>query len=104
MAVHRSHQKIARSAAAVACEHAPRAICAVCRRRKAEYQHARSRIAKSRNGLSPVRVIAKGRTFHTSNFATVRAQAFTLRARDDVVMNFNEGHSVRRDFSSAKAE
>ena len=90
MFVHRSHQKITRTAATVTGEDPSRAIRAVGRRRKSENQYTRSGIAESGNRSAPVSVVAKGGTLHPRDISAVRAKPCALVACDDVVMNLTQ--------------
>src|SRR5262245_60362018 len=84
------HQEVARRAGAVAGEHSPRAIGAVCRGGEAEDQNARPWIAKAWNGLSPVGVEAVGRLLVTRDLAAVRAQPRAPLAADDRLCHARE--------------
>ena len=84
-AMQRGHQKIARATVPSPVNSTGR--FARVRLRKANQQHARVRIAKPRNRLRPIRLIAKRATFFASDPFTVLTQPRTFFAGDDLLAN-----------------
>src|SRR5262245_46026237 len=78
------HQEVARTAGAIAGEHAAGAVGAVRGRRQPDDQQPRRRITEARHRSRPVRFIAVGTPLLAADPLTVLAQPWTALARDDL--------------------
>src|SRR5436189_276745 len=87
----------ARQRGAVAGEHASRTIRAVRRRREADDEEPRARIAEPRDGARPVRLVAKRAALLAADAGAVVAEARAALARHDRVADLRQG--VARGFS-----
>src|SRR5688572_18986846 len=102
----RAHQKIARAAGAVAGEDAAGAIGAMRRRREADDEQARARIAEAGDGAAPVRFVTKGAPLFARDAGAVLTQPRTAIARHDCVAHRRQttvGTVVNRDHGVTKA-
>jgi hypothetical protein len=79
--IERRVEKIPRT---VSRENTPRAIPAMCSRRKSQNQQLCAWVAKPRHRLAPVRPIAKGAPFLSRHFFAVLDQARALPASHDL--------------------
>ena len=99
-AMERAHQKVARSADAVAGEHAPGAVRPVRGGRQADEQQPRAGIAEAGDRLAPVGFVAKGPPLFARDLRAVAAAgAGTRRTRRSPPRDFAEaalisGHLV----------
>src|SRR6266849_6606559 len=86
-AVERRHEEVARAAGAVAGEHAPRPVRAMCCRGETEDQQPRARIAEAWNRLGPVRLVAERSALFAPDPLAMLAQPRAAMAGDDGVAN-----------------
>jgi hypothetical protein len=83
----RAHEKVARSADAVAREYAPCPVRAVRGRRQADEQQPRVRVAEAGDRFAPVRVLPVSAPLLARDLGAMLAKPRASFARDDLLMN-----------------